>query len=389
MSESPERGKKKGRKVRVEMRKNRAKPGRDQGAWTRRLRENDPAAQDSQQVENVRAKGDLSRKRTVIEGGESVAEQLLSGLVTAVRGLIVEVDENGRRWACTVRGMLRTRSIESRAPVIVGDEVEFSPVLAGDQPSVFVSGDVEMPEGVIEKVAPRRTTLVRQYESKRQIVAANVDQVVIVSAANQPTLRPHLIDRYLVAIHQGEMRPIIVINKADLDEDGEAAEIAARYQGLGYKSLLVSVVDDRGIDELRALLTEKTSAIVGQSGVGKSSLINALQPGMKLAVGSLSDLQRGRHTTTTAQLLRWSFGGHVVDTPGLRQFDLGAVEKDELDGYFIEFVGLVSNCKFPGCSHIHETSCAIRDAVEAGEITPERYESYCKMYEEAAARPTY
>lgn len=381
---------KRGKKVRIDLRKNRANPGRDKQSWTRQAKRGDEIAEDAAQGESVRAKGDLSRKRTIIIRDDQGAETPhQSGVVTTVRGLFVEVDDGRQRWACTVRGMLRTRMSDDRAPITVGDEVMFHAVVAGEQAARAVSEDTDLPEGVIEDVQPRRTTLSRQYERRVQVIAANVDQAIIVVAANDPPLRPHLVDRYLVAIHQGKMRPILCINKIDLDKAGETEEVAQRYRGIGYCVVLASVPENKGIDELRELLVGTTSTFVGPSGVGKSSLINTIEPGFDLAVGTLTDLRRGKHTTTTARLLRWSFGGYIVDTPGMRQFDPAAVDKEEIEAYFIEFRDLIQTCKYPNCSHSHETDCAIRDAVESGAISVERYDSYCKMYEEAAARPTY
>ena len=381
---------KRGKKVRIDLRKNRARPRRDKNELTRQVQRGDESAEDASQGESVRAKGELSRKRTiVIQDDPAVEADYKSGIVTTVRGLIVEVDDGSQRWGCTVRRMLRTRLIDDRAPITVGDEVKFRAVVVGERVGTAVSEEEALPEGVIEDVAPRRTTLTRQYERRVQVIAANVDQAIIVVAASDPPLRPHLIDRYLVAIHQGKMRPIVCINKMDLDEDGEAAAVAERYRGIGYRVITSSVERNEGISELKELLVGKNSTFVGHSGVGKSSLINAIEPGFDLAVGTLTDLRRGKHTTTTARLLRWSFGGYIVDTPGMRQFDPAEVAKEEIEAYFIEFRDLIPECKFPDCSHVHETGCAIRAAVDAETITVERYESYCKMYEEAAARPTY
>ena len=381
---------KRGKKVRIDLRKNRARPRRDKNELTRQVQRGDESAEDASQGESVRAKGELSRKRTiVIQDDPAVEADYKSGIVTTVRGLIVEVDDGSQRWGCTVRRMLRTRLIDDRAPITVGDEVKFRAVVVGERVGTAVSEEEALPEGVIEDVAPRRTTLTRQYERRVQVIAANVDQAIIVVAASDPPLRPHLIDRYLVAIHQGKMRPIVCINKMDLDEDGEAAAVAERYRGIGYRVITSSVERNEGISELTGLLVREKSTFVGHSGVGKSSLINAIEPGFDLAVGTLTDLRRGKHTTTTARLLRWSFGGYIVDTPGMRQFDPAEVAKEEIEAYFIEFRDLIPECKFPDCSHVHETGCAIRAAVDAETITVERYESYCKMYEEAAARPTY
>lgn len=378
------------RKVRIDLRRNRAKLTRDKSELTRQVRADDDAAHDLQREERVRGKGALSRKRTIMVGDDpQVAGAQVSGIVLAVQGLVAEVDDGARHWACVVRRLLRTRLIESRMPITVGDRVRLRPVAAGQGHGLQLSGGKLLPEGVIEKVEPRRTTLMRRYERRVHIIAANVDQAVIVVAARDPTLRPHLIDRYLVAVHQGGMRPILCINKADLDDDGSAMEVGARYRALGYQTLLTSVPRGQGIDELRAVLAGATSAVVGISGVGKSSLLNAIEPGFALKIGTMTDMARGKHTTTTARLLSWSFGGHVVDTPGVRQFDFADVGKEELEAYFIEFRDLIARCRFPNCSHTHEASCAIREAVDAGTITQERYDSYCKMYEEAAARPSY
>lgn len=379
-----------GKKVRVDLRKNRGKLRRDKAEWTRRLRGGDVSAEDLALRESVRRKGDLSRKRTIIVHDEpQVGPDDHVGVVTAVRGLFVEVEADGRLWACTVRRLLRTRLIEARSPITVGDRVRIRPVAVGEVLGVQVSGETLLPEGIVEEVSPRATTLLRHYERRAHLIAANVDQCVIVVAADEPPLRPHLIDRYLVAIHHGHMRPIICINKADLDADGHAAEVVERYRGLSYCALLTSTVDGRGIDALREVIAGQTSAFVGPSGVGKSSLLNAIEPGFDLRVGTLTDLRRGKHTTTTARLLKWSFGGYVVDTPGVRQFDPASVGKEELEAYFIEFRDLVSQCKFPDCSHRHEGQCAVRTAVDDGRITLERYESYCKMYEECAERKGY
>jgi ribosome biogenesis GTPase len=162
--------------------------------------------------------------------------------------------------------------------------------------------------------------------------------------------------------------------------------VVKRYEGLGYRSILTCALDGLGLDRLRELLAGQTSVLVGPSGVGKSCLLNALDPGLSLKVGALSDLQRGRHTTTTTRLLRWAFGGYVVDTPGMRQFDPADVAPEELEAYFTEFVDRVASCKFADCSHTHETGCAVKAAVEAGDVPRERYDSYCKMYEECAEK---
>lgn len=374
---------KRGKKVRVDLRRNRGKTVRDKSAWTQRFEEGAIEQDDARKSESVRAKGDLSRKRTVIVGDESDEMTWRHGTVVAMRGRVAEVDDGEATWACTVRRMLRTRLIGERHPVAVGDRVRFSPSAGGSR---MVSESQDLAEGVIEEVADRTTTLTRHYDRRDQVIAANVDCAVICMATDEPTLRPHLIDRYLVAAHRGEMRPVICINKADLDADGFATEVIARYADIGYTALLTSVRERLGIEELRNAIRDQTSVFVGPSGVGKSSLLNVLNPEFSLPVGGLTDLRRGRHTTTTAQLLKWPFGGYVVDTPGIRQFELTRVPSEELEAYFKEFVDLIPGCGFPNCSHIHEAGCAILAAVEDGRIHPARHESFCRMYEECVQK---
>lgn len=378
--------------MRVDLRKNRGKVRRDKSALTRHAREGDVKAEDAAQVESVRAKGSLSRKRTVVIRDEADAEdtgERASGLVVAVRGWAVEVESGDALWVCVVRRLLRTRLIEARTPIAVGDRVRFRPAVVGGEIARVELGDAELPQGIIEDVEPRRTTLLRKYARRVQVIAANVDVGVITVAAEQPTLRPHLIDRYLVAIGKGEMRPVICINKADLDRDGAAAVVAERYRAIDYPVVLSSVPERRGLNELRDLIQNVTSVFVGPSGTGKSSLLNVLAPDFSLRVGTLTDLCRGRHTTTTARLLAWPFGGHVVDTPGMRQFEPADVAAGELEALFVEFVELIRDCRFHNCTHTHERGCAVKAAAAEGRIAPERYESYCKMFAECAARPDY
>jgi ribosome biogenesis GTPase / thiamine phosphate phosphatase len=165
--------------------------------------------------------------------------------------------------------------------------------------------------------------------------------------------------------------------------DGEVAEFLQCYDRLGYQALGSSVVTGRGVDELKSLLTDKVSLLAGQSGVGKSSLLNVIQPSLNLKVGSVSETtEKGRHTTTTAVWHKLEFGGAVIDTPGIRALDVAMVPLHELEMHFVEFVERVADCKFPNCVHIHEEGCAIKEAVEAGEINPRRYESYVQLFYE-------
>lgn len=364
--------KKGGRKVRVEFRRNRLRPARvkdwkgqtDQGA-------EDP---ESARTERVVAKGDLSRRRTVTVHEDEEPRPGSEGTVVAVRGLVAEVHDGQRVWPCTLRRLLRTRRIDGHHPIAVGDRVRFT--TAAD-----AEGAVN--EGVIEWVAPRRGELKRRLKRTDQTLVANLDQVVIVSSANMPPPKPHLIDRYIVATLAGNMTPVICLNKIDLDEGGRTAEVLEIYESLGYTTLATSVTRGDGIDRLREVLRGCKSVLAGQSGVGKSSLLNAVQPGLRLRVGDIIEqLQKGRHTTSTAELLTLEVGGYVVDTPGIRAFDVASVPAGEIEAYFAEFVDRLSDCKFADCTHLHEPGCAVRAAVEADEIHPSRYESYVRLFSE-------
>lgn len=363
-----------GDKRRVDFRPNRQRPGR-------RKQWHPPVEQDSRhnQVapfsESVQARGELSRRRTIIEQGGSVPdESLTEGVVIAVRGQFVQVDDGGSVWPCTVRRILRTLSIRDRHPVVAGDRVWFA---------VVADSEGQLKEGVIVRVAPRRTSLTRCDGRKTHVIAANVDQALVVSSIREPTLKPHLIDRYLVACHAGGLAAVICLNKCDLDTEGEADEVAGRYRRLGYATVVTSATTGQGIEELRSLLAGRATLLAGQSGVGKSSLLNAVQPGLNLPTATVSAAtEKGRHTTTTALWLRLEAGGAVVDTPGIRALDVAMVPLNELETHFVEFVDRLRHCRFPNCVHIHEEGCAILEALDAGEIDPSRYDSYVELFYE-------
>jgi ribosome biogenesis GTPase len=363
------------RKVRVDFRRNRSRPARVKD-WKRQT---DHGAEEAEhaQVESVAAKGDLSRRRTVTEAADSDQPDAgTEGTVIAVRGLIADVHDGQRVWPCTVRRVLRTRRIDRTNAIAVGDNVRFT---------VASEKDGVVDEGVVEWVAPRHGELKRRVGRNEQTLVANVDQVLIVSSADMPPPKPHLIDRYIVATLAGDMQPIVCMNKTDLEDAGEGCAALAGYESLGYTTLATSAVDGTGIDRLRDLLKGRKSVLAGQSGVGKSSLLNAMQPGLQLRVGDIIEqLQKGRHTTTTAELLTLDAGGYVVDTPGIRAFDIAGVPLAELEMHFVEFADLIPECKFPDCTHIHEPDCAVRAAVEVDQVSLTRYESYARMFQERA-----
>ncbi len=365
------------RKLRVDLRKNRYRPPRARG-WTREYHAHGfEADDDTRREERVRAKGELSRRRTIITAetpasGDSAAPaadpNCLPGRVLRVQGLLTTVaTEDGRQFRCSVRRLLRNLVIDERSIVTTGDRVWFRP--ANEE------------EGVIERVEPRHGLLTRASRGREQVLVANVDQLVIVAALAQPALKPHLIDRYLVSAEQGKIRPVVCLNKADLVDPADYQVLLGMYSQLGIAVLLTSVTNGRGIDELRELLRGRQTVFSGQSGVGKSSLLNAIQPGLDLAVCEVSDLtQKGRHTTTTAELIRLEFGAWVVDTPGIRQFALWDIIPEEVEGFFPEFRPLVPHCAYPDCAHTHEESCAVKQAVRRHRIAVQRYESYLGLH---------
>jgi len=386
-------GSKRQRKVRVDFRPNRQVRRRGDD-WTRQYRAAEPRLDDSQRAESVRAKGDLSRKRTILVDEHDVPlvdeAAWRCGTVTKVHGLICTVRDAGAHpWECTVRRILRTRLIEARAPVVVGDRVWFS-----NQAAAYDG----QPVGVIERVEERSTWLSRRAQRHREhAIVANAGQMLAVVSVAQPRLRPHLADRYIVAALKGGLRPILCFNKIDLlaaglrTEDDSAerqsglsvAGVIREFRDLGHTCVCTSAVTRTGLDELRAALQDQITVLAGQSGVGKSTLLNVLQPGLDLLTRPVSDAtEKGRHTTTLAELLPLDFGGYVVDTPGIRAFDLWSVEPGELEAFFVEFVPYVPRCRFRDCTHRDEEGCAVLAAVAAGEISERRYYSYRKMFEE-------
>lgn len=235
------------------------------------------------------------------------------------------------------------------------------------------------PLGVVVAVLPRDSALQRpDPHGDMKTVAANIDRIIIVVA---PYPEPHanLIDRYLVAANAIDIEPVLLINKIDRVDDSTREKITyleKTYRELGYDVLMVSTKNGTGLDEFRQYLTHYTSVFVGQSGVGKSSLVNALLPESNLRVGDLSERQQGTHTTTSATLLHFPGGGHLIDSPGIREFGLWHMDEDEVLEGFIEFKPFIGHCKFRDCSHRHEPGCAILSALENGKISATRMDSY-------------
>ncbi len=336
-----------------------------------------------QQSERVSGKGALTRKRTIVGAEASPEDAGLAvdldvdqdlcrqGRVLSVHGLanVVQAD-NEQIYRCGTRGLLKSLDTNQRHVVAAGDRVWFR--------VTHESGDVR--EGLIERVEPRRGVLSRTSRGRQQVIVANVDQLLIVTSAAEPTIKPHLIDRMLVSAEKAGIPAIICINKIDLVDPVDLQPLAGVYGQMGYQVLLVSATTGFGIERLHGYLRDKETVLSGQSGVGKSSLLNAIEPNLQLRVRTVSDeSQKGRHTTTTAQLIPLAVGGYVVDTPGIRQFQLWDVIPEEVAGFFRDLRPYVSHCRFPDCTHIHEQGCAVKDAAADGRLDVRRYESYCHM----------
>ena len=242
---------------------------------------------------------------------------------------------------------------------------------------VVVADRVRLNEGVVVETAERRTKLERTGEtSGSRIVVSNADMLVIVTAATEPPFRPGLVDRMIVAATAGGLSAMLVVNKCDTGMPEDVLEWVARYEALGYPCALVSAVDGRGVEALREALKGKTSVLLGHSGVGKSTLIQALVPGAVALVGDLDDWGRGRHTTTAAHLYDLVGGGRIIDVPGIREFGVGHVPRVELRSYFPELVGLP--CRYRDCLHLGDEGCV----AEASVTWRERLDSYRKLTED-------
>ena len=331
---------------------------------------------------------------------QSISERLCGGceLTSEFEGLVVK-DQSGFYWVehadgtiytCQLRGRLKEEAQVSDLATI-GDRVTVTP-LANE-------AGIDAYRGIIENVQERHTSLSRAVRTtgkrgigqaeREQVLIANLDQACFVFSAAQPTPNWKMLDRLLVTGESAYIENIlIVINKIDLlDRESIEAQLVP-YRAMNYEILYTSAMDGTGIDDLRAKLKDKISVLTGPSGVGKTSLLNGLQPNLGRVTNSISEYsQEGMHTTRDSALVKLDFGGYLADTPGIRQMNVWDVEPDELDGYFLDITNYVQRCKFRNCTHTNEPGCAVIEAVEKGEVSRRRYENFLDLREEL--RETY
>jgi len=302
----------------------------------------------------------------------------MKGIVARVTGSWHDIRlEDGTILPSRIIGKLRMDDIKTTNPVGVGDEVEVQ----------YETGDDF--KGVITEVLPRRNYVVRQSPRRKHdlhLLASNVDQAILVTTIISPTLKMGFIDRFLLMTEPHNIPVIIVINKNDLfgEEEKEVfGGLKIMYEEIGHKVISCSAQTEDGVEELKAMLKDKTTLVAGQSGVGKSTLVNAIQPGLGLKTDEISDYSgKGQHTTTFAEMFSLDFGGYIVDTPGIKMLSFNNLEPMDVAHNFREFFEASSNCRFPNCLHRNEPGCAVKKAVEDGSISILRYEHYLQIIEE-------
>ena len=295
--------------------------------------------------------------------------QLKTGKVLRVTRKTYDVSIGAEVIPCVIRGKL------------AHEDSEYCSVRTGDNVRVE---KISATEGIIQEILPRSSRLMRVIESreyKEHLIATNIDQILIVSSTRKPRFKSGLLDRYLVIAEKNCLKSLICINKIDL-ADKEPFEIyASEYSKLGYDTLFSSALTGQGVEAFREVLADKVTLFVGHSGVGKSSLINAVQPGIDAGIQDVSTkTSKGLHTTSFVQLFKLSFGGFAGDTPGIRELGLWDILKDDLKNYYLEFHHFSDNCQFADCQHINEPACAVKKAVERGAIFEERYQNYLNIY---------
>ncbi|MBO4567677.1 MAG: ribosome small subunit-dependent GTPase A [Bacteroidales bacterium] len=285
-------------------------------------------------------------------------------------------NDAGEIVLCRLRGKIRLGGLRSTNPVAVGDLVNYEKERDKDT-------------CVIDKILPRTNVIVRKsvnLSKESHIIASNVDQAILVATIAQPRTSTGFIDRFTVTAEAYHIPVVIVFNKCDIYDDEQnamAEQLMKVYNAIGYESFVISAKTGQNCDRLKAIMKDKMSMFSGHSGVGKSALVNRLDPNLNIRVGEISEVhEKGKHTTTFAQMYELGFGGYIIDTPGIKEFALYDMEKETLAQRFPEMRALMHECRFNNCTHLHEPHCAIKNAVEQGCIADWRYENYCNMMDD-------
>lgn len=278
-------------------------------------------------------------------------------------------------YECRIKGKFRIKGIKSTNPIAVGDIVEFEIEKKGDDTI-----------GVIHSIGERKNYIIRKsvnLSKQTQIIASNIDQALLIVTIDDPPTLTSFIDRFLVTAQAYDIPVILVFNKADSYSESsrdEAEYLQLLYKSIGYQCIEISAKEEKGLDAIVNAMKNKTTLVSGHSGTGKSTLINAISPGLDLKTSSISiQHMQGQHTTTFAEMFDLSFGGRVIDTPGIKGFGIVDMEDETLGDYFPEFFKLKPNCKFNNCLHIDEPHCAVKEALEENKIAWSRYRSYLQM----------
>jgi ribosome biogenesis GTPase / thiamine phosphate phosphatase len=280
----------------------------------------------------------------------------------------------GDIYECKLKGLFRIKGLKATNPIAIGDRVEFDP-------------PANQNHGNIHKILDRKNYIIRKSTKLSKtvhIIASNIDRAFVVATLAFPRTSTGFIDRFLVTAEAYKIPVTILFNKTDIyDKDfkGQMDDLCKMYEKIGYSCFGISALKGDNMLLVKEAMQDKVSLIAGHSGVGKSAIINTLDPGLKLKTGEISYYhQKGKHTTTFAEMHPLSFGGYIIDTPGIKEFGLVDFYREELTHYFPEMFSLLGNCHFHNCAHIHEPHCAVRDAVEAGEISESRYNNYLNMF---------
>ncbi|SKB74686.1 ribosome biogenesis GTPase [Salegentibacter holothuriorum] len=285
--------------------------------------------------------------------------------------------EAGKFYDCRIKGKFRIKGIKSTNPVAVGDRVEFD-----------IEDKEGAEQGVIKEIGKRENYIIRKsvnLSKQTHIIASNIDQVFLLITLNNPPTLTTFIDRFLVTAEAYHVKAVLLFNKVDTYNEDELVEVkylAAMYRNAGYDCIGISAKTGKNVEKVREMMTGKTSMFAGHSGTGKSTLVNAIEPGLNLKTSEISEQHKqGQHTTTFAEMFDLSFDARIIDTPGIKGFGVVEIAREELGDYFPEFFELKQDCKFHNCLHLEEPKCAVKDALEEGEIAWSRYKSYLQILE--------